>query len=135
MRKYLIEMNVPSLVIDKIMSIPSSNIEYMDTNVYNKLAGETPPAHNEWLAARCGPFTESERQDYKYASAFMLYEENPDADLGPLANEMFKIHVQEARKLSQGYREQIYKKGRKIIDCEEESIEQERLKDFSKLRK
>jgi hypothetical protein len=133
-RKYLIDMNVPTLVIDKIMSIPSSNVEYMDTNVYNKLAGETPPAHNEWLAARCGPFTESERQDYKYASAFILNEKDPDADPGPLANEMFKYHVEEARKLSPSYREHICNKGKKIINCEEETIEQERLNNFSKLR-
>ena len=112
-RKYLIEMNVPTLIIDKIMSIPSSNIEYIEISFYNNLAGSTSPAYNEWLAARCGSFTDRERQDFAYSRSLIMHNKYPDAELDPLASEMLDFHLEEARKLSPSYRESIYKKGMK----------------------
>ena len=134
-RKYLIEMNVPTIIIDKIMSIPSSDVEYLPIETYNKLAGENPPAYNEWLASRCGTFSDRERLDFKHTSALMLIEEYPDAKLDPFAIQLYEIYAEEARKLSSEYRGNIYKKGRKILDCEKEAVEKERLVNFTKLVK
>ena len=132
-RNYLIEMNVPTLVIDKIMSIPSSDIEYLSIKTYNKLAGKSPPAHNEWLAARCGPFSPREHQEFQYASTLKMYEEYPDEKYIPAIKQMYDLYAQEARKLSPEYREHIYDKGAKIVACEANAMEKERSVNFLKL--
>ena len=135
-RNFLIEMNVPTIIIDKIMSISSSNIERMKVSEYEKIAGKFPPAHEEWLAARCGSFEENERQDYIYAMTLVSREEHPDVEIDPdsLIGVELQYRLDEALKLPSGYRNYIYKKGKKIVECEKNTIEGERLNNYQELK-
>ncbi|MCA1806593.1 MAG: hypothetical protein LC687_01840 [Actinobacteria bacterium] len=132
-RLFLAEMNVPTIIIDKIFSIPSSEIEQLKINAYNNLAGESPPAQSEWLAARCGAFEENERQDYKYTSTLVAHQNNPDIEIDPAADFIIQSYIDAAKELPPGYRNYLYTKGKKIVDCENKAIDEERKNNYKKL--
>ena len=135
-RIFLAEMNVPTIIIDKIFSIPSSEIEQLKVSAYNNLAGESPPAQSEWLAARCGAFEENERQDYKYTSTLVAHENSPDVeiDTDSPAGFLIQSYIDAAKKLPSGYRNYLYKKGKKIVDCENKAIDYERKNNYKILK-
>lgn len=63
-RKYLEEMNVPQLFIDRIFSISSDRLEVLDVEQLLAISGSSP-AYQEWLLAKCGRLTADEWNDYR----------------------------------------------------------------------
>lgn len=53
-RAYLIEMDVPTELIDRMMSIESSSLEYLTAREIELAIDTFAPSHEEWLLARCG---------------------------------------------------------------------------------
>lgn len=63
-RKYLEEMNVPQLFIDRIFSIPSDSLKVLDVEQLIAISGDSP-AYREWIIAKCDPLSKAEWNDYK----------------------------------------------------------------------
>jgi hypothetical protein len=63
-RKYLEEMNVPQLFIDRIFSIPSDRLEVLDVEQLFAISGDSP-AYGEWILAKCDNLSDAEWYDYR----------------------------------------------------------------------
>lgn len=53
-REYLAEMDVPTGLVDRMMSIESTRVEYLLPLEFANAVGTLAPSHEEWLLARCG---------------------------------------------------------------------------------
>ncbi len=123
-RKFLLEMNVPTSLIDQMMATSSDNIKYISMNEYIKTNGKTAPAFDEWIRARCGSFSFNEKLDYSLAIV------SPSLGL-ELPDELEK----ERQAMSAGYKEYLVNKFKKMKECESNSIETEQKKILSELLK
>lgn len=138
-REYLIEMNVPTAIIDKMMAVASDEIVSLNLRQYREENGIRPPAVDEWLKARCGSIPSSELNDYKDLAHLNWYEleYRPDMNRERL-EDLEKEHgegARRAKRFSLGYRDYLSSKGKKIYDCQRASIEEEQRRVLAGLKK
>ena len=121
-RKFLLEMNVPTSLIDQMMATSSDNIKYISMNEYIKTNGQNAPAFDEWIRARCGSFSPKENSDYYLALVFKkMGIELPD--------ELEK----ERQAMSAGYIEYLENKYKKLKECKSKNIKTGQKKILSEL--
>jgi hypothetical protein len=112
-RKYLEEMNVPQLFIEKIFSIPSDRLEVLDFEQLIAISGNSP-AYQEWLLAKCGRLADDEWNDYRN----ILYAERSNSK-----------HT-----YSSGYVKYLKDKRSNILDCIDKSRNQVRKEVYRSLK-
>ncbi len=108
-RKYLEDMNVPQLLIDKIFSIPSNKVEEISEARLEEIIGRNPPAYEEWILAKCGDFSSDELKD------------------------LIAIETNQKHTYSSGYIKYLKDKRASIRDCEVKAREQVRKEVFRTL--
>lgn len=59
---YLKEMDVPQDMIERIFKTNSSDIDYLDEAQTKAIFGYRLPFYDEWLASKCGRYTEEEER-------------------------------------------------------------------------
>ncbi len=59
---YLKEMDVPQDMIERIFKTNSSDIDYLDEAQAKAIFGYRLPFYDEWLASKCGRYTEEEER-------------------------------------------------------------------------
>ncbi len=131
-RQYLLDMNVPTILIDKMLTIPSTKIEYIDLEDYKDLAGKYPPAFGEWVTAKCGALTDREERDYDYLEALFSL----NMRLIPFGNDpqsrrqRDSLHKKAriAASFTNDYKAYLKTKGDKHLVCMNESVINEQKK-------
>lgn len=138
-RTYLIDMNTPTAVIDKMMSTKSSDVALVTSESLIEIVGERSPAYQEWIIAKCGEFSSSEKYDDAAVIKLLFFddakkrlgtEEETSMDSYILKNS--EAEAKYARSLSPGYREYLEKKRVEILICEKKSVESVRKELLSK---
>ncbi len=137
-RAYLIEMNTPTSVIDRMMVTKSSDVDFMPSEELLKIVGSNSPAYQEWIIAKCGELSASEQRDYSATIAIGLIEELTKR-LGTSEEKenykniiaMNKDKEKYALTLSAGYRDYLTKKMREISTCTQNSANSVRQKILS----
>jgi hypothetical protein len=108
-RQYLEDMNVPRLLVDKIFSIPSNEVEKVSEANLADIIGRNPPAYEEWILSRCGDLSNAERKD------------------------LLEIETNQRNTHSPGYIKYLKDKRDSIRDCEVKAREQVRKEVFRTL--
>jgi len=124
-RTYLIDMNVPTNLIDRMMSTKSSDVDRVAPNIFEAMIGKHAPAYQEWVIAKCGELSKSEERDFHAAISLEMSK-----------SEVMKNRVSEdtlskaryARTLSPGYRDYLMKKVGNIGQCTRNSLKDVRNK-------
>lgn len=130
---YLREMSVPTVLGEKMMSVPSTAVEYISMEEYVRLTGVSPPAIQEWLIAQCGALTEQQKADGELLYAKFMYKSltrmgSEDADI-------YKEKAIFAERLPEGYVELLAQHGKKINDCNSSVILKEQNKIYNEITK
>ena len=124
-RAYLKEMDVPTDIADKMMSIPSNDVVYLKIRDYRERIGGQPSAIFEWLKARCGAPEPQEQQDISNTLAYRWYTDLTNAGATIAAAE-YREGAQLGARLSSGYRDYLYNKYKALSSCREKAVEEER---------
>jgi len=61
-KSFLLEMNVPTNIVDKMFETPSDEIYILNTNEWKQIAGKSP-AFEEWVKSQCVDLTDAEYND------------------------------------------------------------------------
>jgi hypothetical protein len=129
-RAYLKEMDVPTDIADKMMSVSSSSVIYLTMQNYHDQAGQ-PAAVSEWLNARCpmAPLEPGEAEDFANAMAYFDYMTLMELSKDVQGLERTLAQAREEAKLGAqlptGYRNYLLKKFQKQYSCEKKSIDEQ----------
>jgi len=129
-RAYLKEMDVPTDLADKMMSVSSGDIVYLTMQNYQDQAG-TPAAVSEWLKARCpyDPLEPGEAKDLVNAMAYFSYMNLLELSKEVQGLERTLSQAREEAKLGAqlptGYRNYLIKKVHKQSSCEKKAIDEQ----------
>lgn len=63
-RAYLISMDVPTELIERMFRVPSNEIERLSLEEVQKWISGSPASLDEWLIAKCDSYTKNEANDY-----------------------------------------------------------------------
>lgn len=121
-RNYLSDINFPDSIVDKMMATKSSQIEHISGDALLNFVGEYSPAYQEWIIAKCGELTDSEKQDYFSTRAEMMV--NAGFDLPKKDEVWIKEKAKYSETLSTGYKEYLAKKANEIGRCEVKAVEE-----------
>lgn len=69
-RQFLIEMDVPTILIEKMFSIPSDDMYLLSPQEIKGISGKTP-AFDEWLKSKCAYLTSEEKKDFLISNVIM----------------------------------------------------------------
>jgi len=132
---YLYEMKVPTSVIEQMMTVPSDRVVSLSIKDYRELAGDMPPAFEEWLKARCpAGLTETEEKDNQDSITLGLH--NFALKEGDIEMAKFTEAIaQRARCMSQGYRDYLWNKGGEHGRCRTNAIIAAQEQYFNKLKR
>jgi len=121
--RYLREMSVPTMIAEKMMTIPSSSIEILPMKEYVRLAGESPAAYDEWLIAQCGALTQEQRADVELLIAKSKYE--VFNRMGSSAANEFREQAELAARLPAGYIDLLSNRSKEIEKCRKRAVTKE----------
>lgn len=114
-RAYLRRMNIPTSISDRMMMTKSSSIERIDATELVSGVGDTAPAHEEWVLARCGELSSAEQADYLAMTIGSLNKRG--------IKEFGDDSVRYAE-LSEAYKEQLRQKSRDLYVCRTEATKE-----------
>lgn len=80
---YLDEMDMPAWVYDRMVSIPSEEIEFLSNEELKRIG--SPPGTSEWITSKCEPLASDERDDL---SDLMLM--NAQGELSRIEQRVYK---------------------------------------------
>jgi len=127
---YLYEMKVPTIVIEKMMSVPSDDVFWLSQKKYRKLAGAMAPVFEEWIKARCNSLSEKEWEDWIY---ILTYSDSYNRLLKEEGPESAKLLWEGGAQMSKEYIEYIRNKREEWNECRWKAVVPERVKYFNKL--
>ncbi len=120
-RTYLIDMNVPTNLIDRMMSTKSSDVDTVAPNIFEVMIGKHAPAYQEWVIAKCGELSKSEERDLQ-ATNYLALPESVRKKHSIKDTVFSEEGAQYAKTLSSGYRDYLLKKYRNIYQCTKKSL-------------
>lgn len=107
-RAYLISMDVPTELIERMFRVPSNEIERLSLEDVQKWISGSPASLDEWLIAKCDSYTKDEVTDYSLWLARQV-------------------------KLPEGYANYLQQKVTKVDGCRRDTLAKERLRIAEKL--
>ncbi len=122
-RTFLLEMDVPTELIDKMMATSSNDMIYIPIDSFIKAYGNTSPAVDEWLRAKCGSFSPDEERDWKAIVPSLF-------DVKTTPEQSRKIGA-----MSSGYIKYMKDKNKKLAACRNINIKSEQKKILSEYMK
>jgi hypothetical protein len=133
-RDYLVNMNVPTSLIDKMMSTRSTEIFQLNVKQLQAQLGNRAPGYEEWLIAKCGDITDVERRDYEAVTGLEEYTESKKIvasgkdTSGAEASMMAYLRDKAAyaMQLPVAYRQTLMKKGKDLEKCRDTATDRER---------
>ncbi|WP_448218379.1 hypothetical protein [Endozoicomonas sp. 2B-B] len=115
-KSHLIEMDIPVKIIDKMMSIESSDIYYLSNKEVEENISRYPQIQREWLISKCGNLSDSEEQDLE---DIRNYDICSSTDLFECSAQIIK----KTQNFSKGYKKFLFNKSADIFNCESDAIE------------
>lgn len=74
-REYLTEMDIPEALTNRMMSIESNDVQYLDSvSLLASHIGEYATKEREWLVSKCGGLDQSERTSVDIYRQVLMYE-------------------------------------------------------------
>jgi len=148
-RSYLLEVDVPTTIIDQMMSKKSTEALFIHGNELvidvipdNKGQIGNSPAHEEWIIAKCGGLSPDEEVDYYLIDQSDFLKKNVHQLAEVLTEEQATFYSERMeafeflmKDLSAGYIEYLRKKGSEIEKCERSVKREVRATLFSELKK
>lgn len=71
-RTYLISMDVPTELVERMFRVPSNEIERLSLEDVEKWISGSPASLDEWLIAKCDSYTKDEANDYALWSSHQI---------------------------------------------------------------
>jgi hypothetical protein len=115
-RKYLIDMSIPTKTIDIMMSTPSDRVYIMRNESIIDAIGKRYPAYHEWVIAKCGSMPKEEERDIELVKSLLTYPKMLEIDADS-AKKYFEDNAKAANKLSKGYRGYLWEKATEQAKC------------------
>lgn len=138
---YLYEMNVPTVVIEKMMTVPSDDVFWLSQKGYRKLAGAMAPAFEEWIKAKdCNSLSRKEWEDQSFIPVLLdVYDYLLKAGRTEAAKNM-EAEVQAARRsipeeYPEEYIEYLRNKRKEWRECWHKAVGPARVRYFDKLKR
>lgn len=123
-RAYLTEMNIPTSVVDRMMSTKSSDVDLVTPIEFLEMTGRSSPAYQEWIIAKCGELSTSEQKDYSATVKLSMVNELTKWIGTDEEKEFYKDIIEQnndeakyALSLSSGYRDYLTNKMKDISEC------------------
>jgi len=123
-RSYLSDMNIPTAVIDRMMSTKSSDVDLLTPQEFINMVGRTSPVYQEWIIAKCGELTKSEDKDYSATVKMEMVDHlskligtNQEKSIYKGIIKQNKSQANYAESLSPGYRDYLKNKMKGISEC------------------
>jgi len=125
-KSYLLEMNIPTSIIDIMMTTPSDRAYYMDGKSIVDAIGSQSPSYHEWAIAKCGSMSEQEERDLDLVKTLLVYPEV--LKINPEAAGKYEDAVNTASSFSLGYRVFLVEIEENYAECIETAEQVERAK-------
>lgn len=131
---YLLEMGVPSYLIDRILTYRSTDSYEISGNALEDIVGRRARAVEEILMARCGELTDNEAADLMRVRSYQSAREALDnfpATGDPIDRSTYENRIRTNQQivdsLSQGYIDYLQTKSREVRDCEGQILFEEQV--------
>ena len=131
-QSYLQEIGVPGTLIDQMVSVPSESVKYLSPELFKSHVGKRAPAYHEWLKAKCGVMSDTEKADLEKVTSGELFKvlkrrvqthemDEEARESLEYTRRMWNI----AQTMPEGYRAYLLRKKDELHDCESKAIRNE----------
>lgn len=122
-RDYMVEMDFPSELIDRMMATKSSDVEQVTGNAMVTMIGKYSPGYEEWRISKCGEISESELHD---RVAIMNLEAKHTLEAKGEYTKYIETSIgdeaKRAESFSQGYVDYLKIKAEQVKGCERDAL-------------
>jgi hypothetical protein len=134
-RQYLVEMGMPTNLVDSMYTKGSDEVFEMQGMEWTEQVGKTDPAHYEIIRASCGRLNPKERQDWKkIESAEGEVERAVLFPSSPQIQEWATESKQILKMYSEGYRDYLRGLDEEESECEKEKFQEVRDRIYDEYR-